>query len=93
MKACLPAGREGETMTCDEAAELIYRFSETKPANEAQKEFQEHIRKCPACMQFLRELAKKADCRFEVGCGEIPETLLEEFSILMRKNLEGMTGG
>lgn len=80
-------------MTCNEAAELIHGFSETKPSNEAQKEFQEHIRKCPPCMKFIRGLAKKANSRFEVGCGEIPETLLEEFSILMKKNLEGMAGG
>ncbi|OGW87483.1 MAG: hypothetical protein A3A81_03880 [Omnitrophica bacterium RIFCSPLOWO2_01_FULL_45_10b] len=79
-------------MTCDEAAELIYRFSETKPSSEAQKEFQEHIRKCPPCMKFIRGLAQKADSRFEVGCGEIPTPLLEEFSILMKKNLEGMKG-
>jgi len=80
-------------MTCDEAAELIYRFSETKPSSEAQKEFQEHIRKCPPCLAFIRKLAKKANSRFDVGCGEIPDTLLEEFSVLMRKNLEGMSGG
>lgn len=79
-------------MTCDEAAELIYRFAETKPASEAQKEFQEHIRKCPACMKFIRQLAQKAGSRFDVSCGEIPDALLEEFSVLMRKNLEGMTG-
>lgn len=79
-------------MTCDEAAELIYRFSETKPASEAQKEFQNHVQECPACMQFIRKLAQKADSRFDVGCGEIPDTLLEEFSILMKKNLEGMKG-
>ena len=92
MKACLPAGREGAIMTCDEAVELIYRFAETKPASEAQRDFQEHIQKCPACMTFIRSLAHKAHSRFDVGCGEIPDTLLEEFSILMRKNLEGMKG-
>lgn len=80
-------------MTCDEAAELIYRFSETKPANAAQKEFQEHIKKCSVCMKFIRGLAQKANSRFEVGCGEIPDTLLEEFSILMKKNLENMGEG
>jgi hypothetical protein len=79
-------------MTCNEAAELIYSFSETKPNSLAQKEFQEHIRKCPKCMAFIRDLAGKANARFDVSCGQIPETLLEEFSILMRKNLEGMAG-
>lgn len=79
-------------MTCDEAAELIYRFSETRPSSAAQREFQEHIQTCPPCIAFIQKLAKKTDGRFEMGCGEIPETLLEAFSILMRKNLEGMGG-
>ena len=79
-------------MTCDEAAELIYRFAETKPSSEAQKEFQKHIQKCPACMKFIRGLAQRTDSRFDVSCGQIPDVLLEEFSILMKKNLEGMKG-
>lgn len=80
-------------MTCKEAAELIYSFAETKPTTSAQKEFQGHIRKCPPCMKFIRELGKKASSHFDVSCGEIPDVLLEEFSRLMRSQLSGMRGG
>jgi hypothetical protein len=74
-------------MTCKEAADLIYTFAETKPSSEAQKQFQTHIRKCPECIEFIRGLGKKAETQFDVSCGEIPDTLLEEFSHLMKANL------
>ncbi|MBI2166944.1 MAG: zf-HC2 domain-containing protein [Candidatus Omnitrophica bacterium] len=77
-------------MTCKEAAELIYAFAETKPSTRAQKEFQDHVRKCRPCVQFIRKLGKQTQAGFDVGCGEIPDTLLEEFSQLMRSNLGGM---
>ena len=73
-------------MTCEEAAELIYRFAETKPSSPAQKEFQEHVQKCARCTEFLRKIAKQIDRPFDISCGEIPTELFEKFSVLVQKN-------
>ncbi|MBI4115189.1 MAG: hypothetical protein HY447_01300 [Candidatus Omnitrophica bacterium] len=74
-------------MTCNEAADLIYTFAETKPSSEAQRQFQSHVKKCKPCRDFITELGKKTDAQFDVSCGEIPERLLEAFSRLMKENL------
>lgn len=79
-------------MTCKEAAELIYTFSETKPSTAAQEEFQQHVQRSRPCMDFIRKLARGRPDSFDIGCGEIPDTLLEEFSRLMKKNLEAWAG-
>lgn len=82
------AGKREAIMTCDEAVELIYRFAEIKPSSQAQRDFQEHIQKSPACKKFIQNLAKQSGEHFDVGCGAIPDSLLEQFSVLMKKNLE-----
>ncbi|OGX04147.1 MAG: hypothetical protein A3G87_00170 [Omnitrophica bacterium RIFCSPLOWO2_12_FULL_50_11] len=75
-------------MTCNEAAELIYTFAETKPSREAQREFQAHVKKCKPCRDFITGIGKKVDAHFDVNCCEIPERLPEIFSRLMKENLK-----
>jgi len=74
-------------LTCDEVAQIVYQFAESKPSSEKQREFRDHIKDCSKCQEFIEKLRVRFQAgNLEVQCHEIPDEVLDIISRTLKKS-------
>ena len=76
--------------TCRQMTDLVLNYLEDKLSPGVKRDFQQHLRICPDCVNFLNTYKKTVAVTRAVAIEEIPQKVRNNILTFLRKRIHGL---
>ena len=89
MRTRKPAPKKITTKTCKQITDLVFNYVHGRLASSLKRDFEQHLRICPDCVNFLNTYRKTVQATKSVVPEEIPPKVRTNILSFLRKRVRG----